>query len=118
MTPNSETHPAKEKVGDQDQPLNLLTDIPKCGLCEKSFRTSHFLRQHMTIAHSTFKCGTCCKTFYEKKNLQRHVALAHTNATVHNCPECEGSFKAKSYLKKHFNSVHSKPVLQTEVPLM
>jgi len=58
-----------------------------CWVCQKSFKTEHYLKMHMVI-HSKdkpFQCDVCNSSFNRKDKLKRHM-LIHDPVKRFMCP--------------------------------
>ena len=80
----------------------------QCKLCEKSFTTRQFVRQHVKMVHGekTFECEECEAKFTSKCSLERHT-MSHTGEKPFSCDLCNRSFRLQSQLTRH--TQRSKP---------
>ncbi|ESP04037.1 hypothetical protein LOTGIDRAFT_109963, partial [Lottia gigantea] len=79
----------------------------KCPACERIFRGSTYLKQHMR-SHAgvkPHKCSLCEKCFITKDALTKHSAV-HTEDRNYKCGECGKLFKRISHIREHLK-VHS-----------
>lgn len=86
---------------------HLMDRRHQCELCEKTFFTSSFLRDHM-VSHSRVReiqCDECPKTFARKKALREHMK-SHTGDRRFKCTFCDMAFLQKCSLKGHLRSRH------------
>ena len=81
-----------------------------CKKCQKSFLKKSILKQHIWTVHEKkklLKCDICAMSFLSNKKLNNHKNKASCKI-VNFCKECNKSFRKKSILKKHIQSVHEK----------
>ena len=91
----------------------------QCDFCEKSFRLSKSLEEHVKIAHEgmkfEIKCDNCDKVFESSKCLKKHTRRFHgkikgkkegKNPTSRKCDQCDKTFKSFSGLKDHKKVEH------------
>ncbi|KAK7086879.1 hypothetical protein SK128_020946 [Halocaridina rubra] len=82
----------------------------KCNLCNKTFKTDHFLMGHILrkhkIGNKEFPCKVCNKVFMISKDLRRHMQ-SHNPERMYKCSVCEKKFKLYSTLQFHMKA-HSK----------
>lgn len=78
-----------------------------CDLCRYRFKRKDHLKDHYKI-HRIFSCNMCNKIFSLKTDLVRHL---RTHSTTQDCPYtcdiCDARFKNKKYMKKH-RAAHQK----------
>ncbi|XP_026465793.1 zinc finger protein 525-like [Ctenocephalides felis] len=97
----SESNYSKEHMVDHI-PRNGKNGNRKCNVCDKTFKYSSKLQQHM-ITHSTerpIECKICHKTLKENSILKRHM-LIHTGERPFKCKICHKTLKEKNTLTKH-----------------
>ena len=80
-----------------------------CKECNKTFKTTKNLRDHIRNMHSTERsimCDDCDKTFKYKKSLYEHVRRVHSGAEKKwKCEMCFVIFPLK-YKEKHMKRIH------------
>ena len=78
-----------------------VVDAVNCQVCQKSFTSAKYLRQHM-ITHSTkeHRCPECDKSFAIEYYLKKHRVI-HSNEKSFQCDLCDRSFRLKAYLTSH-----------------
>ncbi|KAL5287404.1 hypothetical protein ACFFRR_008361 [Megaselia abdita] len=92
--------------------VQLHTEVKRTYVCEQcgsSYFTYLALREHYSNAHtdaSECKCTLCGKTFGSVKSLQRHLP-SHSEERPHNCCYCPQTFKWKTHLVRHKQTVHA-----------
>ena len=78
----------------------------QCDLCEKSVKSTFYLKRHMRKMHSitkgeeSFVCDVCPSSFKLKEYLTRHVKKVHCEYS-YLCAMCEKKFKTKYHLTQH-----------------
>uniref|UniRef100_A0A1I8MN48 C2H2-type domain-containing protein n=1 Tax=Musca domestica TaxID=7370 RepID=A0A1I8MN48_MUSDO len=91
--------------------VQLHTEIKRtyvCDICNSSYFTYPALKDHYSNAHtdsSECKCPLCGKRFGSVKSLQRHLP-SHSEERPHSCCYCEQTFKWKTHLVRHKQTVH------------
>ena len=64
---------------------NLL----KCEICDKEFKSSKGLKNHIDIVHKLMEehhqCNTCQKVFKLQSQLTSHVKTVHEKKKYHKC---------------------------------
>jgi uncharacterized Zn-finger protein len=99
-----------------------------CCLCDEEFSSLDTLQQHLRLhqerdkpmnnfakdsapetLQKVFRCeyDGCNRVYTNKKNLNQHVRANHLNVTFE-CDICEGKFKHKHSLKRHYTTAHKK----------
>nr|XP_023019181.1 zinc finger protein 148-like [Leptinotarsa decemlineata] len=81
------------------------TEIPKfrCSICNRCFRRSCYLQQHMNSIHGEarhFKCSKCGKRFLTAELLKTHFGR-HVSNKEFQCEYCPKGFHYKGDLKRH-----------------
>ena len=77
-----------------------------CDHCEKHFRSTRSLKEHINTAHNTnFRCFVCKKCFGGLSKLNRHMPSHDDNKRVE-CEKCGKVFKRKDNLTRHMK-IHS-----------
>ena len=79
--------------------------------CEKSFRNSYELRQHVIGDHnkgdkSDRTCKICLKVFKKVKYMETHCASIHNSEPQYNCPICMRSFSFQRSMERHVRAIH------------
>lgn len=79
-----------------------------CSLCDKVYKNSEILRQHMKSHHvtGTIECHSCKMTFTSLRSLKYHEQRKHSNIEPVPCTFCGKKFLDKKYLRIHEN-IHS-----------
>nr|XP_022916835.1 zinc finger protein 98-like [Onthophagus taurus] len=80
----------------------------QCHVCEKKFRFSGELTNHLTW-HSEerkFSCEVCGKGFVNQPSVKKHMVI-HSGEKKHKCEICGKGFHHKSYIKVHMK-VHKR----------
>lgn len=79
-----------------------------CTLCDKVYKNSEILRQHMKSHHvtGTIECPNCKLTFTSLRSLKYHEQRKHSNLEPVPCTFCGKKFLDKKYLRIHEN-IHS-----------
>uniref|UniRef100_A0A1A9X307 C2H2-type domain-containing protein n=1 Tax=Glossina brevipalpis TaxID=37001 RepID=A0A1A9X307_9MUSC len=91
--------------------VQLHTEIKRtyvCDICGSSYFTYPALKDHYSNAHtdaSECKCTLCGKRFGSVKSLQRHLP-SHSEERPHCCCYCDQTFKWKTHLVRHKQTVH------------
>lgn len=84
-------------------------DIVVCKFCDKRFKTSNQLINHMVI-HSDVKkyeCRICENVSYKRsKELKSHMLSVHLNIKKYHCLWCDRAFVNNSNFRKHKLTVH------------
>ncbi|KAM3596365.1 uncharacterized protein V6R79_013258 [Siganus canaliculatus] len=77
--------------------------LVSCSVCEKSFRSLFYLKQHMAVhKEKSVSCSVCKKAFASKLYLRRHTEHLHGETLV-SCSVCEKSFRSLFCLKQHMD---------------
>ena len=84
---------------------NLTGESFDCNQCDKSFRFSCQLVQHMLVhtKERPFACDQCSKTYPYKSALKKHK-LSHSEERKFPCKVCDKSFAHSEGLKSHLKS--------------
>lgn len=95
--------------------LNMHSTKPrvcfKCEVCNKTFTTRSYLKQHKKIhelsleSRKTFKCNICDAVFTTNHGLKQHTFI-HTGELPFECDICRKRFSSKIGLKIHL-LIHS-----------
>jgi uncharacterized Zn-finger protein len=82
----------------------------KCPSCNRSFSSSHTLRQHVERLHLRvdIACSVCNQVLTSKYDHRRHMTLVHSERSEVECPDCQRMFSSKYILKTHMASQHGK----------
>nr|XP_023015601.1 zinc finger protein with KRAB and SCAN domains 1-like isoform X3 [Leptinotarsa decemlineata] len=93
----------------------LVEPTPKkhrCDCCDKCFKYSSHLKQHIRVAHTggqSLRCITCGKRFLNDDTLHRHMQK-HLGDKPFKCSDCPKQYSHKVDLKRHIMShTGSKP---------
>ena len=80
--------------------VHFVESAVQCPKCDKSYKHSASLSNHMALAHSdkSYQCEICQKMFYLKSQLNSHLQLKHGNKV--DCPKCLKSYQPYS-IGKH-----------------
>ena len=106
-----------ENVHERLKPVKVKIDKPKitktCEICEKSFRSSKDLKQHISSVHGKIKAKplpcpieSCKSTFKDKTTQRLHIEAVHECKKPYQCAECGVKFSFKSALNSHMRCVH------------
>jgi uncharacterized Zn-finger protein len=79
--------------------------------CDKSFRNSYELKQHMISQHSKGDksdrtCKVCFKVFKKVKYMEIHCASIHNSEPQYSCPICQRSFSFQRSMERHVRAIH------------
>jgi uncharacterized Zn-finger protein len=79
--------------------------------CEKSFRNSYELKQHMIGQHnkgdkSDRTCKVCFKVFKKVKYMEIHCASIHNSEPQYSCPICHRNFSFQRSMERHVRAIH------------
>ncbi|XP_049317305.1 uncharacterized protein LOC105229188 isoform X1 [Bactrocera dorsalis] len=91
--------------------VQLHTEVKRtyvCDICGSSYFTYPALKDHYSNAHtdaSECKCTLCGKRFGSVKSLQRHLP-SHSEERPHCCCYCDQTFKWKTHMVRHKQTVH------------
>ena len=73
-----------------------------CSKCNKPFKSSKTLRQHLKFMHiEVKKCDSCNKIFTTDNKLQKHKTDCHSFVKENKCIKCSVVFKNKKSLSVH-----------------
>ena len=88
--------------------MNKESQQQVCNACEKTFKTSQDLDNHIEAKHSPAKCAFCEVEFSSQQQLQKHVdkCIEYGN-TVVKCKKCQQSF-TRFGIKRHSDKCHEK----------
>ncbi|KAL7304526.1 hypothetical protein TKK_0003312 [Trichogramma kaykai] len=101
----------KEIFSEEETNLNFgrgLSEEDETGSVSKDINYNHRLKTHTESARNgnvTSACDVCRKSFRFKSYLQRHIDSVHRKMR-HACDVCQKTFSSKSNLRKHIDSVH------------
>ena len=90
----------------------------QCPVCEKSFRASSHLRDHLKALHTkerNFECPKCPRSFSRSWALQSHVKANHGKAKNYRCEKCGRNFLTNQALAGHMTSGHHPNQVQTQI---
>ncbi|XP_055608529.1 zinc finger protein 91-like [Uranotaenia lowii] len=92
------------------QPVAINCDI--CGK-ESSNQLAH--RNHMRYAHTAakFECQYCEKIFKLSIRLKEHIASQHSGEMLYTCPHCPKTFKSNANMHSHRKKMHYQEWLAT-----
>lgn len=79
-------------------------NLPHCRRCDRSFRSTSALQQHVTNSASHHVCTECRKDCASARGLHDHQRLKHTY-----CSECSRVFRNDNDLQNHLRSSIHKP---------
>ena len=83
----------------------------KCTLCEKAYRRSVDLQNHMSVhERKILQCLDCTEEFNSKKRLERHIAQKHDRSKLFKCSHCDSAFVQEKHLLDHIAFVHEKKI--------
>ncbi|XP_074658636.1 zinc finger protein 711-like [Tubulanus polymorphus] len=94
----------QHKVSHLDREVRNYQHV--CPHCEKTFRSTAHLADHMTI-HTHIRAYLCeiCGAAFKTKSVQRnHVNTIHKNPRSHVCTHCGKRFNTKFALQRHVRS--------------
>ena len=92
----------REDIIAEDENMQPTDDCNTCEVCDKSFSTKAFLKQHRLIYEhlEVFPCSLCHKTFATAGSLKTHK-LVHTGEKLHQCTSCPKTFSLAHHLRTH-----------------
>ncbi|XP_055371904.1 zinc finger protein 879-like [Condylostylus longicornis] len=79
-----------------------------CHICDRNFLGITDLKRHLLVhtGEKPHKCPNCDKTFRQTVCLKNHIAAVHSNDFKFKCPKCPKKFPIKFRLRLHMR-VHS-----------
>ena len=86
------------------------SNMKKCSMCSKSFKTELKLQEHMKT-HKVKICSICEKQFrrpflFKKHKREAHCGTVETRKVIKRCSECGKVFNRPWRLKKHLEDKH------------
>ncbi|CAH4032797.1 unnamed protein product [Pieris brassicae] len=78
-----------------------------CDQCGSTFKRPQYLRRHIEQIHTKstpMECPICQQVYYESGWYRNHIRKHNKevqDSKIVKCPECDRTFKHKSYLKTH-----------------
>ena len=72
----------------------------KCKVCQRFFKTSHDLRNHLQTHHKLF-CETCGNTFIDSVSGRKHLDKHVKSCVIYKCNLCDKTFLSLKELKAH-----------------
>ncbi|XP_021949963.1 protein suppressor of hairy wing isoform X1 [Folsomia candida] len=80
-----------------------------CNFCDKAFKRSNHLKDHLKIhteaENKPFQCKQCSRSFRREKNLKSHMVI-HFGGKDFVCELCGKSFNRLDNMRAHVRSVH------------
>lgn len=86
-----------------------------CTYCDKSYKRTSMLRNHIAKAHQgkgRYACDKCDKTFIERKMMEAHVEKVHEGKGF-KCSKCDVVCVTEKAKKLH-EAIHDNPVANLE----
>jgi hypothetical protein len=106
---NNDNNYSNEEQIDEWTSQQQQEQLHICDLCNKSFKTKHYLKEHRVLHTDArpYKCDLCDEAFNFRSNLRRHKATAHLN----NEEATDGRISDRAVLrisgrKRQRNSLH------------
>ena len=75
-----------------------------CNICNKQFRSTYYLKQHLQSHVSPHVCEYCSMRFTTKNGLKFHIKKIHLLTAAYECPVCNKSYVARSNYEGHINA--------------
>ena len=87
---------AKAHVGVKSEEVYLGPDIHKCPCCEFTSGMKLNVKKHIDEVHEG-KCNICQKSFKTTRRLKDHILSVHEKRKPYKCPNCHyrSSFQVK-----------------------
>ncbi|XP_037044366.1 transcription factor grauzone-like [Bradysia coprophila] len=79
-----------------------------CPICKKKVQNKRLLSVHIRCSHGerNYKCTLCDKAFKTSQGLKEHIAALHTGADLYSCAYCDRTFKSRANMYNHRKKVH------------
>uniref|UniRef100_A0A182YD30 C2H2-type domain-containing protein n=2 Tax=Anopheles stephensi TaxID=30069 RepID=A0A182YD30_ANOST len=80
-----------------------------CETCGKMAPNREALYNHVRRSHTAtrFECSWCDKKFKRSHHMREHIAIHHTGEELYGCPHCSERFNTKNKQYLHRRTVHT-----------
>ena len=141
---NNEVQEILQETSPENVTMNKETNVHDCNACDKRFRASSHLENHMNAKHNEKTCIYCdnvlineielikhhkecvdiglankiclkCNQEFTRNGLKRHTASCQGQDKDFDCPECGELFKTTIGLKKHQDNNHKMQQVKSRV---